>query len=534
MNAVGIEEITGFKGYVSGGINISGASEEPQLKGQLVLRDAQLHVNYLNTTYRLNDKVQVNPDWIGFNRIVVFDEKGNKAIATGTANHKNYGKWDYDFSIDMKDFLCMNTDVTMNETFYGTAYATGDVNISGYEGNLDIEVKATTRKGTYVAIPLGGASEVGEQQLVRFINTQEPVEIEEETDLTGVRLSLDIEATEDAEVQLIFDEKIGDVISGRGSGRINIEITPAGDFKMFGRYEIAKGDYLFTLKNVVNKHFDIVNGGTITWFGNPLDAYVELTAIYKARAALYDIMLTEDERYKRRELVQCIMKMSGKLLEPRIRFDIAVPGADDFVRGQLAAVTSDDNELNKQFLSLLVANRFMPLQNGVRSAESSGGSAVSSNSMELLSNQLSNWLNRANRNFTLGVNIRPGDDRSTGEYTLLFDKRLSDRWSVTTNFGYGSTTLAQQQQNTNNIIGDVMVEYNLTKDGRFKLKAFNQTSDNVYSSSSLSPYVQGAGISYSEQFDTFKELRRNFVTLFERKKKRIDVDNPPTIEIEGP
>ncbi len=529
INALGIEQITGFAGFVSGGINISGASEEPQLKGQLVLRDAQIHIDYLNTTYHLNDKVQVNPDWIGFNRIVVFDEKGNKAIATGTANHKNYGEWDYDISVDMKDFLCINTDVTMNDMFYGVAYATGDVNISGYDDNLDIEVKATTRKGTSIAIPLGGAEEVASQELVRFVNAKEPIQIEEESGLTGIRLNLDIEATEDAKIQLIFDEKIGDIITGYGSGNIKLAISPAGDFKMYGTYSIYKGDYLFTLKNVVNKKFSINAGSTITWFGNPYEAYLDITAVYKAMASLYDIMLVNDERYKRREAVNCIMKMTGKLMEPKIRFDIKVPNADDFVRNQIAAVTSDENELNKQFLSLLVANRFTPLQNGVR--EGSGGSAVSSNSLELLSNQLSNWLNGNNERFTVGVNFRSGDNTSTGSATVLVGTKLfNDRVNVYTNVGYGSSTIGQTatNQNANNIVGDIVAEYNLTKDGRIKVKAFNQTSDNIYSNSSLSPYIQGAGISYSEQFDTFRELRQNVLSLFTRRKKlQINEELPP-------
>lgn len=536
INALGIEEITRFKGFVSGAVDIKGASEAPVLNGSLVLKDAQLHVNYLNTTYHLNDKVQVHPDWIGFNRIVVFDEKGNKAIATGTANHTNYSNWNYDFSIDMTRFLCINTDVTMNELFYGTAYATGDVNISGYDDRLDIEVKARTDKGTKIAIPLGGAEEVSAQSLVRFINTGEPEKVQdEEADLTGINLDLDIEATEDAEVQLIFDEKIGDVINGKGNGRINLRITPSGDFKMYGNYEIVQGDYLFTLKNLVNKRFIINPGGTITWYGDPYEAYLDLTAVYYTRASLYDIMLTDDDRYKRLEQVNCIMKMSGRLMEPRIKFDIQVPAADDFVRGQLAVVTSDENELNKQFLSLLVARRFTPLQNGVKGGDLAGGSAVGNNSMELLSNQLTNYLNKGNRNFTLGVNLKSGDSRSTGEYTVIAGTRLfNDRLNIYTNVGVGSTTVAQQQQNANNFVGDVVAEYSLTKDGRLKAKAFNQTSDNLYTSSSLSPYIQGVGVSYSEQFDTFKEFRQNLLSLFTRRKKAEKLDPQPPIEMTSP
>ena len=38
-----------------------------------------------------------------------------------------------------------------------------------------------------------------------------------------------LEATPDAEIQIIFDEKIGDVIKGRGNGNIQMTINTLGD-----------------------------------------------------------------------------------------------------------------------------------------------------------------------------------------------------------------------------------------------------------------------------------------------------------------
>ena len=520
LNALNLEFLTDFAGSLNGKVSIKGNLNAPQLKGILTVRDAQMRVDYLNTTYRFNDKILVNPEWIGFNRMQVTDEFGNRASATGTAFHKNFGNWSYDFAIQMEDFLTLNTNETQNDLFYGTAYATGDVNISGYSDNLDIEVRAKTTKGTKMAIPLGGAEEVYAQEFVRFINTGKDAPLEEEINLTGIKLNLDVEATEDAEMRIIFDEKIGDVISGSGVGRLNMEVTPSGDFRMYGRYEISRGNYLFTLKNLINKGFTVSKGSTITWYGDPYDAYVDINAEYPLRTSLYDIMPTNDERYKRRELVKCIMHMSGKLLEPDIKFDIAVPNADDFVKGQLAAVKNDENELNKQFLSLLVTQSFAPLQNGVKDVESTGGSAVGSNSMELLSGQLNNWFQGVSKDFSVGFNLRNGDNR------LTIGKQLfNNRITVNSNVGYANRANTTTQQGTNTFVGDVSIEYSITPDGRFKIRAFRETSDNLYLGSNLSSYSQGASLFYQEQFDTFKELRQNFATLFERKrKKKVEAD----------
>ena len=42
------------------------------------------------------------------------------------------------------------------------------------------------------------------------------------------------------------------------------------DFNLFGNYEVTSGEYLFTLKDFINKKFNVKPGGTITWFGDPI------------------------------------------------------------------------------------------------------------------------------------------------------------------------------------------------------------------------------------------------------------------------
>jgi hypothetical protein len=46
--------------------------------------------------------------------------------------------------------------------------------------------------------------------------------------------------------------------------------------------ELTQGSYLFTLKNLLNKPFEVKPGGTIAWYGDPMAAELDLQAIYKA------------------------------------------------------------------------------------------------------------------------------------------------------------------------------------------------------------------------------------------------------------
>ena len=77
-------------------------------------------------------------------------------------------------------------------------------------------------------------------------------------------MNFELEVTRDADIKLIFDEKIGDVIQGTGNGNLIMEIDRVGNFNMFGSYEVYDGKYDFTLQNVIDKKFRMVQGGTYT------------------------------------------------------------------------------------------------------------------------------------------------------------------------------------------------------------------------------------------------------------------------------
>ena len=59
---------------------------------------------------------------------------------------------------------------------------------------------------------------------------------------------------------------------------------------MFGDYEIHKGDYLFTLNNLLNKKFALAQGGRITWAGSPFDASIDVNAVYSLKAPLNELL----------------------------------------------------------------------------------------------------------------------------------------------------------------------------------------------------------------------------------------------------
>ena len=521
-----IDYLSHVKGTFNGSIMVGGDISLPELKGRLQLKDASFMVDYLNTSYTINDEVIIEPDFFGFNLIKIVDEKGNPAIATGTAFHENYEKFSLDIGLELNNFLALNTSVTDNDLYYGRVNVSGLANISGYANNLIFDMNVSTEKNTRINIPLTEGTEVYSSNFLTFVekNAVYKQPLDYIVDLDGIDMNFDLTVTPDAEVRLIFDEQIGDVIKGKGNGNIKMEITSLGDFEIFGNYTIQEGDYLFTLQNLINKKFVLQKGGQITWNGDPFKANMDLSADYKLRSSLYDI-LPDDSlgRYRRRVPVNLGLNMRGELMNPDISFDINLPTADDETKQRLQSILYvnsaevNKQEMNKQVFSLLILNRFAPVSGLNQQYEHANVGATSSS--EFLSNQLSNWLSRLSDDVNIGVNYRPGDELSSDEYEVALSTQFfNDRVILDGNVGYSSNNYQYENtQSTSGLIGEFSVEYKISKDGRFRLRGFNRSNNNSLLQIN-SPYTQGAGLFYREEFDSFSELIEKYKrVIFTRK-----------------
>jgi hypothetical protein len=327
---------------------------------------------------------------------------------------------------------------------------------------------------------------------------------------SSLELNFDLDVTPEAEVQLLIDPKAGDVIRGRGEGKLNISLNRNAEFKIFGDYVIDQGDYLFTLQNILNKRFDVESGGRVSFNGNVENAEIDLTARYKnLRTSLYPILypILQDEKYKTRIPVEPQLILSGKLFNPVVGFNIYLPNADEETRTYLRNAITTQEELSKQFLYLLVMNSFYsdPSQSSYASslASSAGGtSAMAVTTTEMLSNQLSNWLSQISNDFDVGFNYRPGNkDINTQELQVaLSTQLLNDRVTINGSFDVRGENSTEGTP----LSGDFDVEYKITEKIRFK--AFNRYN-NPYTGRGA-PYTQGLGIFFKQDFDRLQDIFR--------------------------
>ncbi|MFO7979158.1 MAG: translocation/assembly module TamB domain-containing protein, partial [Bacteroidales bacterium] len=408
-----------------------------------------------------------------------------------------------------ENMAILNTTAAHNDLYYGKAFMTGLAHIHGPVNQIVMDISARTNRGTQIFLPLGYTGDVVENNFITFITKDTTVVAKAlaPSELSGVTLNFDLEVTPDAEVQLIFDSQIGDIIRGRGTGNLKFEITSLGSFNMYGDYVIEQGDYLFTLQNLINKRFNIQQGGSIRWAGDPYDADIDLTAAYRLRTPLYDLMMEVDssDTYRRRVPVETILVLKDKLFNPTITFDINLPGGDETIRETIERLITTEQEMNRQVFSLLVLNRFMPTSTD--QYNTALGYGVGSTSSELLSNQLSNWLSQISSDFDIGVNYRPGDEISSQELEVALSTQLfDDRVTIDGNIGVAGNHPASQRTST--LIGDVVVEIKITPEGKFRVKAFNR-SNTFDLMNTNSPYTQGVGVFYRKEFDSLGDLLRN-------------------------
>ena len=162
-------------------------------------------------------------------------------------------------------------------------------------------------------------------------------------------------------VEVFFPDNLGN-IRATGSGNLVMNLTPAGSFSLSGIYTLQKGSFLFQLKNYMRMTFSVQEGGSIRWSGDPVDANITLSAVYKTRVSLQGLT-TDADKATLRVPVECVIRLNGKLSNPDITFGMNLPNASDDIKSIVysAIDTSNQSDLTQQVLNILSStnsNRF--------------------------------------------------------------------------------------------------------------------------------------------------------------------------------
>ena len=270
------------------------------------------------------------------------------------------------------------------------------------------------------------------------------------------------------------------------------------DINIYGTYTLEKGNYNFSLQDIIMRDFSIRQGSSIAFHGNPMAAMLDISAIYSLTANLLDLDETfvNDKDLTRTTVpVYTVLNVRGDIQHPDLSFDIEFPTLTQDIDRKVKSIINTDDMMNRQIIYLLALNRFYTpdYMNTGQNRNNELASVASST----LSSQLTNILGQLSDNWSIAPNFRSekGDFSDMEVELALSSQLLNNRLIFNGNFGYRDNTM-----NNNTFIGDFDLEYLLTKSGNLRLKAYNHYNDrNYYIKSALT--TQGVGILFKRDFN---------------------------------
>jgi hypothetical protein len=531
--------IRNASGNISGQMKLTGSTGAPVIRGDVHFNKVGFNVSMLNSYFTMpNESITFNNDGVLFNDFTMIDSLGNKAVVTGTVYTKTYTDFDFAVDINTTNFRVINSTQADNKLYYGKLFIDSRIKIRGDINKpvVDANITVNDKTDLTIVLPSGDPGLEDRKGVVEVINPKAPkldsiflakqLDSLRKTDLKGLDVTATIKINKTAQFTIVVDQRNGDVVQLRGDANLNGGIDASGKTNLTGTYTVEQGSYNLAYATVKRK-FIFRKGSSITWTGDPTSANVDLTAVYVANVPPIDLVqqqLGGDNssanaiQYKQKLPFNVDLMMRNQLLKPDISFDIVLPDNSytvspevvQVVNDRLAQVRADPNEMNKQVLGVLVLGHFI----GDNPLQSQGGStgingAIRNSVSSLLSDQLNKLAGNLIGGVQLSFGLTSGADYSTGvqqnrtDLNVGLSKQfLNDRVTVTVGNNFNLEGQNQPGQKTTDIAGNLSVNYKLTQDGRYMVRAYRKDEFIVVEGQVVET---GLGFSLTYEYNRFKE-----------------------------
>ena len=546
MKKLNIKSIQGFSfgniadgaGYLSGKFKITGNTDAPKINGELSFNDTGFRITKINSYFKVTDeKVRFQNEVIAFDNFTLFDENNNELSVNGTIKSADFRNYEFGLALVANDFRAIHSKAADNDLFYGDLFLDAKLNIKGTLDNPIVggNIKIIEDTKFSVVLPQNDPSIADREGIVEFVDEdnlylKQTASLEKkfnQSTLIGMDVSVDISIEKEAELTLVIDKGNGDYLNLKGEAQLTGGIDPSGKTTLTGKYEFSEGSYEMNF-NMIRRKFDIQKGSYIVWNGEPTMANLNIKAIYKVNAAPIDLLgnqlgtvsPTVKNTYKQKIPFQTILMMNGELLKPEITFDILLPDGNYGVSSDIVNTTQtkleqlrqEPAELNKQVFALLLLNRFIgenpfASERGGINAESLARQSVS----KILSQQLNDLAGDLISGVQLEFDLQSTEDYTSGTMENRTDlnvgvskKLFDDRIKVTVGSSFGVEGQERTNENLTNIAGDIALDYQLTKDGRYMVRAYRKNEYQV----AIAGQVVETGLAFivTMSYNKFREL----------------------------
>lgn len=551
MNRFQMKSVQGFsmnaienaEGYLSGNLKITGNTDAPNILGGIKFNDVGLGITQLGSSFKnINDEIKFTNHGIDFDDFKIKDESGNSIVIDGAVLTKTYKDFAFNLDVNADNFKVVDSEKDSDKLMYGVLaidaklQIRGDLDLPQVDGDLAV----TDQTDFTIVLPQTSPALEDREGIVEFIDqdqialqqTIKADSLTDQSDIKGLDVNVNIEVVKEAKISLIIDQANGDFVKLQGEAQLTGGIDPSGKTTLVGVYQVEKGAYEMSV-SLLKRKFEIEKGSTITWTGEPMTANLDITAVYKTDAAPLDLLqqqltgVTGNQlnQYKQRIPFNTLLIMKGELLKPVITFDITTSKENNSVSAEVIDNTTakldqlrrDESEMNKQVFALLLLNRFIG-ENPFQSETGLSASTLAKQSVSrILSEQLNNLASDLIGGVELNFDLESTEDYSSGtknertDLNVGLTKRLfDDRLKVTVGNNFALEGDARQNEEMTNIAGDITLDYSLSKDGRYMLRAYRKNDYQVALQGQI--IETGIGFIITLDYDQFREI-------FERRKQ---------------
>lgn len=509
-----------IEGRATGNLHLYGGFKKLDFGGSMVA-DASLTIPVTRVRYNITSaKADFTPGLIAFRDGHFNDGHEGTGTVEGTLRHEYIKNMRYHFEAEVNNAYVYDVPQQIDWNFFSTARGNGRVVLDGRPGRLQTDINFTPTQGTDFTFINDTPETVTNGQFVHFGSKrqenylpaaaadtlQAPATLPEAPKM-DIYLNFNINVTPDAALHIVMDEKCGDVINLYGRGNVMATWYNKGDFQMYGNCLVDHGEYRFSIQDVIRKNFQLKPGGEVTFAGNPMDANLDVQAIYTVNSASLADLNAGANFSDNTVRVNCLLNIQGRAGAPEISFDLDLPNVNEDEKQMVRKLIATEEDMNMQIIYLLGVGRFYTYD--AASQSENGLNQLATNSVNsFISNTLSSQLNEMisnalhTNNWSFGANLATGQQgwNDMEVEALLSGRLFNNRLLLNGQFGYrDKATLAT---NTN-FIGDFDIQYLLTKSGNVRLKAYSETNDRYFTKSALT--TQGIGIMLQRDFGRIED-----------------------------
>jgi len=286
------------------------------------------------------------------------------------------------------------------------------------------------------------------------------------------------------------------VLKGRGAGTLLIRINTLGKFNMWGEFTVIEGSYDFRYGGVIQKTIGVVPGGNINWDGDPERARLNLSAKYTTTAN--PSILLDNPTVNRKIPVEVLVDLTGELIQPNLGFRIEFPRTSSIVRSELEYKLQNEEERQKQALFLVASGSF------VNDDYAGSNTFLTGTLVERVSGLVNELFADEDSKFRVGLDYSQGsrlpNQQTADRFGITLSTQISERILIN-----GKVGVPVGGVNETQVAGDIEVQWLINEDGSLRMSFFNRQADIQFIGEDQI-FEQGAGISYSVDFDTFREL----------------------------